>query len=114
MVPPVSASCGHAAVGLGVDEPAQQLARDGGGQRGRVGVHLDPGGVGRGSRPLTGAVLPVVGNQRLGGGVLLGERVGVAGDAGPTCWASCLPSSTPHWSKLSMPQTTPWMKVMCS
>ena len=34
--------------------------------------------------------------------------------AGVTCRASCLPSSTPHWSKLSMPQTTPWVKVMCS
>ena len=28
--------------------------------------------------------------------------------------ASSLPSSTPHWSKLSMPHTTPWTNTMCS
>ena len=28
--------------------------------------------------------------------------------------ASCLPSSTPHWSKLLMPQITPWVKTLCS
>ena len=34
--------------------------------------------------------------------------------AGAICSASCLPSSTPHWSKLSIPHTTPSVKVMCS
>ena len=28
--------------------------------------------------------------------------------------ASTLPSSTPHWSKLLMPQSTPWTKILCS
>ena len=28
--------------------------------------------------------------------------------------ASCLPSSTPHWSKLLMFQTMPWTKILCS
>ena len=28
--------------------------------------------------------------------------------------ASCLPSSTPHWSKLSMPQSTPSTNTLCS
>src|ERR1700733_5451764 len=28
--------------------------------------------------------------------------------------ASCLPSSTPHWSKLKMFQITPWTKILCS
>src|SRR4051794_18216039 len=28
--------------------------------------------------------------------------------------ASCLPSSTPHWSKLLMFQMTPWVKILCS
>ena len=34
--------------------------------------------------------------------------------AGPSCCASCLPSSTPHWSKLSTPHTAPSVNVMCS
>src|SRR5512143_3170138 len=29
-------------------------------------------------------------------------------------WASCLPSSTPHWSNESMLQIAPWVKTMCS
>jgi hypothetical protein len=28
--------------------------------------------------------------------------------------ASCLPSSTPHWSNVKMSQMTPWTKILCS
>src|SRR5665647_3949082 len=34
--------------------------------------------------------------------------------AGAIWSASCLPSSTPHWSNESMPQTMPCVNVMCS
>ena len=38
-----------------------------------------------------------------------------APDSSGVIWlASSLPSSTPHWSKLSMPHTTPWTNTMCS
>ena len=37
-----------------------------------------------------------------------------ASNSGMMCWASCLPSSTPHWSKELMPQTAPWVKTLCS
>ena len=28
--------------------------------------------------------------------------------------ARTLPSSTPHWSKESIPQIAPWVKTLCS
>ena len=33
---------------------------------------------------------------------------------GRSAWRATLPSSTPHWSKESMPQIAPWVKTLCS
>ena len=33
---------------------------------------------------------------------------------GRSAWPATLPSSTPHWSKESMPQIAPWVKTLCS
>src|SRR5260370_36256798 len=34
--------------------------------------------------------------------------------SGRIALASCLPSSTPHWSNELMFQITPWVKILCS
>ena len=34
--------------------------------------------------------------------------------SGMIATASALPSSTPHWSKESIPQIAPWVKTLCS
>jgi hypothetical protein len=66
------------------------------------------------ARRRSAAVRPVVVEERLRRGIL--RLVGglVALDGGAICSASCLPSSTPHWSNELMPQITPCVKVMCS
>lgn len=38
----------------------------------------------------------------------------VPASSGSIFFASCFPSSTPHWSKLKMFQITPWVKILCS
>ena len=34
--------------------------------------------------------------------------------SGTICFASALPSSTPHWSKELIPQIAPWVNTLCS
>lgn len=59
-------------------------------------------------------MLLVVADEGLGGGVLGGEDVVVAGQRRRDLDGELLAELDPHWSKLSMPQTTPWVNVMCS
>jgi hypothetical protein len=42
------------------------------------------------------------------------QGIVVTGDGWGDLQRELLANSTPHWSKLSMPHTTPSVKVMCS
>ena len=42
------------------------------------------------------------------------RELAVALELGDDPFASTLPSSTPHWSKESIPQTVPWVNTQCS
>ena len=61
----------------------------------------------------------VFGLQDIDSGAILldGEPVAAPSPAissGAMVWASFLPSSTPHWSKLLMFHTAPWVNTVCS
>ena len=64
-------------------------------------------------------------SPRAGAAVAADQRVGravvarasaprSACSSGMIATASALPSSTPHWSKESIPQIAPWVKTLCS
>ena len=59
--------------------------------------------------------LAVAADQRVGGAVVAQLRLlARPRSSGMIATARTLPSSTPHWSKESMPQIAPWVKTLCS
>ena len=63
----------------------------------------------------SGAIAEVVADQLPGRRVLRGERVRVPFDrGGRSAGRAAFPAPPPTGSKLLMPQTTPWVNVMCS
>ena len=59
--------------------------------------------------------LAVAADQRVGRAVVARARgSSSACSSGMIATASALPSSTPHWSKESIPQIAPWVKTLCS
>ena len=65
-----------------------------------------------GQRSATTSSVPA--DEGVGRRVVQFGRAGSPVSSGVIRLASSLPSSTPHWSKLLIPQTTPCTKTMCS